>query len=138
MSKTKPISRARGKSSVRVAESSCLLLSFPARWISSYNKGSILYNFGSKLERIPVSDFRRLREPKGSRFRQNHWCLPFRSYSEEVDVTRPYYVFPKKYVALFCLLLFHGLIAASERGPVPVKAGSLSSRQPGFRIQTNP
>ena len=53
-------------------------------------------------------------------------------------MTKPCYVFPKKAVVLFCLLLFPGLIPASGRGPVPSKDQSLSSGQPGFRIQIDP
>jgi dienelactone hydrolase len=80
----------------------------------------------------------RLREPNELEFRQNYWCLFFRSYSEEVDVTKPYFIATRKIVVLFCLLLFPGLMPASAKGPVPPKAGFLSSGQPGFRIQIEP
>src|SRR4030042_5238745 len=85
-----------------------------------------------------MSHFCRCREPRELQFRQNDWCLLFRYYLEEVDMTRPCYVFPKKYVALFCLLLFPGLIPASAGGPAQPKPESPSSGEPGLWIQIDP
>jgi len=53
-------------------------------------------------------------------------------------VTKPCYVFPRKIVVLFCLLLLPGLIPGSGRGPEPSTAKSSSYGLPGFRIQIEP